>query len=248
VPFVVAASQRSFKDSMQIAFNSYEWGHDFKNMITGIKDPKYRIYYFLKSSGRRSEFKKPFTINDDETIYFFAENSKGNSAMQMAHFAKIQGDRKIILHNEYNPSYSAGGADALMDGIYGKLNWRAGDWQGYQGQDVEVIMAFEQPKEITTIAANFLEDQNSWIFYPKEVSFYVSNDSVNWTLVESIPTNKSDHAEKTTTSKFESKNPKVKIPNSKFVKMIAKNFGPMPQWHEGRGNPTFIFMDELEIK
>jgi hypothetical protein len=34
----------------------------------------------------------------------------------------------------------------------------------------------------------------------------------------------------------------------KYAKVVAKNFGPMPQWHEGRGNPTFIFIDEFEVK
>jgi hypothetical protein len=258
VPFIVSESTRSFKDSAVIAFSSYEWQHDLHTLGTGIKDEKYRIYYYLKSNGRRNEYKKPFKIFENETIYFFADNSQGNSPMQLAQFAKIASNRKVILHSEFNPSYSAGGAQALMDGIYGKLNWRAGDWQGYQGQDVEVIMAFDKAKKISHIAANFLEDQNSWIFYPKEVSFYVSTDSTHWTLVESLVTNKSDHAEKTTISKFESNvdrsqngqsnaaNPLSKT--VKFVKMVAKNFGPMPQWHEGRGNPTFIFIDELEVE
>jgi hypothetical protein len=133
----------------------------------------------------------------------------------------------------------------MIDGIYGKTNWRAGDWQGYQGQDVEVIIAFDQAKEIKSMAANFLEDQNAWIFYPKEVGFYVSDDSINWTLIERIPTNKSDHAEGVSIDKFQTTKP---IPTSKFAKMVAMNFGVMPQWHEGRGADTFIFIDEIEIK
>ena len=145
-----------------------------------------------------------------------------------------------------------------MDGIFGKLNWRAGDWQGYQGEDVEVIMALDKPTAIKKIAANFLEDQNAWIFYPKAVSFYVSNDSINWTLVEKIPTNKSDHANDVSISKFKIPNIENKLSalvpsfggqgGFKFIKMVAQNFGPMPQWHEGRGFPTFIFIDEFIVE
>jgi hypothetical protein len=109
-------------------------------------------------------------------------------------------------------------------------------------------MAFDQPTEVKTLAANFLEDQNSWIFYPKEVSFYVSEDSVNWTLVESIPTNKTDHDEKTSISKFSTKIYNIQKQTYRYAKVVAKNFGPMPQWHEGRGNPTFVFIDEFEVK
>jgi len=242
VPFIKNAS-RIFKDSLLIEINS-------------TKDS---TILFSFNSADFKVFKKPFYIYENTIIDFYAysgyiiddeiaTNSKENfSPIQTATFTKLPTDRKIILHNEYNKSYSAGGAEGLMDGIYGKLNWRAGDWQGYQGQDIEVVMAFDQPTEIKSLAANFLEDQNSWIFYPKEVSFYVSEDSVNWTLVDSIPTNKSDHNATTTISKFSTKIYNIKKQTYKYAKVVAKNFGPMPQWHEGRGNPTFIFIDEFEV-
>ena len=104
----------------------------------------------------------------------------------------------------------------------------------------------EKSKKLKSIAANFLEDQNSWIFYPKEVSFYTSNDSISWTLLETIQTKKADHSEKVTIEKF--KTTETNIPWSKYIKVIAANFGPMPQWHEGRGNETFVFIDEIEVE
>ncbi len=246
----IKTSNLIFKDSLKIEMGSIR--------------PYQQIFYKLNNSSL-VEYERPFYINENSTILFYTgyymksksfakEDSnledlvKFKSPIQTATFTKLPSDRKIILHNEYNKSYSAGGAEGLMDGIYGKLNWRAGDWQGYQGQDIEVIMSYDSPQEIIKLAANFLEDQNSWIFYPKEVAFYVSEDSVNWTLVESIPTNKSDHSETTTISKFEAKFYTIKKQMYKYAKVVAKNFGPMPQWHEGRGNPTFIFIDEFEVK
>jgi hypothetical protein len=212
------------------------------------------IYYML-NKGQEYKYQSPFYINDNVDISFYsvltADRSK-QSNMQYASFTKLPTDRQVILKSIYNKSYGAGGAESMIDGIYGKLNWRAGDWQGYQGQDVETIIAFDKPKEIKTIAANFLEDQNAWIFYPKEVSFYISDDSYQWTLIESIPTNKSDHAEGVSISKFttELKNQAsvAEHQKTKFVKVVAKNFGVMPQWHEGRGFDTFIFIDEIEIR
>ncbi len=202
--------------------------------------------FFSVNNGPFKPYLKPIEITENTSLQFYSQKGDLKSPVQTASFTKLPADRKIILHNQYNPSYSAGGGDALMDGIYGKLNWRAGDWQGYQGQDVEVIMAFDKPKEIKKIAANFLEDQNSWIFYPKEVVFYVSDDSVQWTMVEAVPTNKPDHAESTSISKFQVSGGQHL--RSRFVKMLARNFGPMPQWHEGRGNPTFIFLDEFIVE
>lgn len=233
VPFIQNAPQ-IFSDSVRIEMASPKKGLP--------------IYYSLNKSREFKNYVEPFYLHESSTIQFYSLRNTETYQSQYATFTKLPNDRKIILKNEYNKSYSAGGPQGLMDGIYGKLNWRAGDWQGYQGQDIEVIMAFDEPRTIKSMAANFLEDQNSWIFYPKEVEFYVSTDTENWTLVNQIPTNKSDHTEQTTISKFETTYNTLVKQEYKYAKLVAKNFGPMPQWHEGRGNPTFIFIDEFEVK
>ena len=247
VPFIINGT-RIFKDSLKIEINS--------NTKPDIFNGKETTILYSVNKNPFTKYKNPFYIKENTEIVFYNENNK--KQVQYSSFTKLPTDRKIILHNQYNPSYHAGGAEGLMDGIFGKLNWRAGDWQGYQGEDVEVIMALDKPTAIKKIAANFLEDQNAWIFYPKAVSFYVSNDSINWTLVEKIPTNKSDHANDVSISKFKIPNIENKLSalvpsfggqgGFKFIKMVAQNFGPMPQWHEGRGFPTFIFIDEFIVE
>jgi len=177
--------------------------------------------------------------------YDLIENIESVSPVQECTITRLPSDRQIILHSTFNPSYHAGGASGLMDGIYGKLNWRAGDWQGYQGQDVEVVMELNESKSIHEVGAHFLEDQNSWIFYPKSVAFFIGEDSVHWKKVADIPTGKSDHNLETTMCRF---GQVLAGEKARYIKMIARNFGPMPQWHEGRGAPTFIFIDELEVK
>lgn len=250
VPFILNAS-RNFKDSLQIVLKSI--GNQSMYYSLDKKD------CFL--------YEKPFHIFDNTEVTFFtyqneqigmAKSRKGpclsfaipnsDTKIQTATFTKLPDDRKVSLKSIYNKSYSAGGPEAMIDGIFGKLNWRAGDWQGYQGQDVEVIIEFNEPRAIKKLGANFLEDQNSWIFYPKKVAFFVSKDGKNWTQVNEIETNKSDKELKVTISKFETPFRELKPEVYKYAKMIATNFGPMPQWHEGRGNPTFIFIDEFEVK
>jgi hypothetical protein len=212
----------------------------------GCYEKSLEIWYAIDNESMKP-YLKPFEIEESCTLRFYSKKGNTESPSQIASFTKLPADRKIFLGNAFSKTYSAGGADALKDGIYGKVNWRAGDWQGYQGQDIEVVMAFEQPREIKSMAANFLEDQNSWIFYPKEVLFYTSNDSLNWTLIDRIVTHKSDHDETTSISKFESVVRNIKKQTYKYAKVKAIHFGPMPEWHEGRGNPTYIFIDEFEV-
>jgi len=34
----------------------------------------------------------------------------------------------------------------------------------------------------------------------------------------------------------------------RYVKVIAKNYGKLPNWHPGKGENAFIFVDEIEVK
>ncbi len=205
-------------------------------------DKNATIYYAISGSPWK-KYEQPFKIRKNTAIEFYAERGALKSPIQNAQFFKLPNDRSIILHSTYNKQYHAGGPTGLIDGLHGTTNWRSGGWQGYQGQDFDGVVAFKAPKRISAIKASFLEDQQAWIFYPKTVSFYASNDSVHWKLIETIPTNKSDHYLPVTTSVFAIHKPV----RARYVKVTATSFGEMPNWHEGRGNPTFIFIDEIEV-
>ena len=35
---------------------------------------------------------------------------------------------------------------------------------------------------------------------------------------------------------------------ARYVKVIAKNYGKLPEWHQGFGGDAFIFIDEITVK
>jgi hypothetical protein len=35
---------------------------------------------------------------------------------------------------------------------------------------------------------------------------------------------------------------------ARHVRLRAKTLGPIPDWHPGRGNPAFIFIDEILVE
>ena len=211
----------------------------------GVANKEANIYFTL-NGGKEKIYQRPIVIRSNAEIQFYSKTNKVVSPIQTATFTRLRRDRSITLMNEYNPSYHAGGAQGMLDGVYGKLNWRAGDWQGYQGQDVTMIMRLEKPQVLKRVAGHFLEDQNSWIFYPKSVAFYTSTDSVNWTLIEDVSSTHSSQNLEVSTARFETK--KLPATPVRYVKMLVRNFGAMPEWHEGRGNPTFFFIDEMEAE
>ena len=152
----------------------------------------------------------------------------------------------INIKSKYNPQYHAGGPEGLLDGILGTENWRKGDWQGYQSQDFEAVVDLQEAKDITEISARFLQDQRSWIVMPTKVEYYISDDNVNFSFFGSVANALDPKIEENTILNFTSKETKAK--KARYVKVIAKNFGKLPDWHQGFGGDAFIFIDEITIK
>ncbi|MGZ3901351.1 MAG: hypothetical protein ACXVNQ_12380, partial [Bacteroidia bacterium] len=73
----------------------------------------------------------------------------------------------------------------------------------------------------------------------------VSNDNISFTPVESIKNTVDAKDYNVQVKRFDKKFPKR---SARYIKLIAHNFGTLPEWHEGKGDGAFIFIDEIEIK
>jgi hypothetical protein len=191
-------------------------------------------------------YDKPFEIHETSTILAYVKTKMSTSKQVHATFFKKPNNYTIDIKSKYNPQYHAGGPEGLLDGIYGNENWRKGDWQGYQTQDFEAVVDLQNKQNILEISANFLQDTRAWILMPTSVEFYVSDDAVNFkkvaTVTQKIPANDYNVQTQKITAK-------VNI-SGRYVKIIAKNFGKLPEWHQGFpfDGEAFIFIDEIEVK
>ncbi len=238
---VIYSEGKSFKDKLKIKIK------------TAFHDDK--IYYSFNKKGSYKEYKEPIVIKKSTEIYTYADYKYSNmcgpnfwyvaSDTISAKFTKIPNNYTINIKSKYNPQYHAGGAEGLLDGIFGTENWRKGDWQGYQSQDFEAVVDRQTSSPVNSISANFLQDQRSWILMPTQVEFYVSNDNVNFELVDKISNDIDPKIEKNILKSFDSNK---KVASARYVKVIAKNFGKLPEWHQGSGGDAFIFIDEITIK
>lgn len=51
--------------------------------------------------------------------------------------------------------YSAGGKDALIDGLEGSLDFRDGFWQGYFGKDLNVEFSLSEEAKADSLEVRF---------------------------------------------------------------------------------------------
>jgi len=236
---VIQAESKAFKDKMTITIVS--------------QNPADKIYYWIKNPNDYLKEKDwmlysvPLDIHESTEILAKVKNETKESNVISAHFFKKPNNYTIAIKSTYNPQYHAGGPEGLIDGIFGSENWRKGDWQGYQGQDFEAVIDLQKPQSITSFSANFLQDSRSWIMMPKEINFFVSDDNVIFRPVGGTETEGIDPKE--TKTIIQGFGIKTHYPvNARYVKIIAKNFGKLPEWHQGFGGDAFIFIDEITIQ
>ena len=184
-------------------------------------------------------------ITETSSIKAFTVNEIGQHSDTVEFkYLKIPGGRKIQLGTKYQNQYTAGGNEALIDGITGKDNFRTGEWQGYEGNDLDAVVDLGSAKDIQRIKLSCLQDQGSWIFFPKEVIFYVSDDGKNFKEVNRINNGEPKSQDGVQLNQFMCAEPQ----KARYVRVVAKNVGICPQWHAGRGNEAWIFADEIIIE
>lgn len=219
------------------------------SLLVEIKSPSKSFFSILNTEQSARIFQPysiPFYISASKIIFAYAEDGETKSDTICGSFYKRPNNWKIQINSKYNPQYTAGGDQGIIDGIQGDENWRKGEWQGYRGQDFEAVIDLGKEQPISTFSAEFLQDSRSWILMPTKVEFYISIDNKNFNLVASIDnTIKPDD----NTSQVKKINSTLsKSVTSRFIKVKAFNFGKLPEWHQGAGEDAFIFIDEIRIE
>lgn len=221
----------------------------FKNETTvklEVASNETNIFYSINDS-EYYDYTEPFKITEESLIKTFAEKNGVRSSEISTQFYKIDPNLSIKLETEYANQYNAGGNNALIDGIRGTKGFRTGAWQGYQDTDLVAIVDLGSIKPINTIKVNFLQDQRSWIFYPIEVECYVAPGKTSY---KNLPKQVIDATIPSSDPEIKSVQFNMNGRSSRYIKIVAKNLGDLPEWHLGApfNGKAWIFVDEITIE
>ncbi|MBD1391921.1 GH92 family glycosyl hydrolase [Mucilaginibacter glaciei] len=206
-----------------------------------------RIYYTTDGSTptvNSALYMQKLIISSNTTVKAIAVSNGKTSFLDEAKFIKIRGDLKISLTNKYLPNYSAQGDETLINGIHGTANWRLGNWQGYQGKDLEAIIDMGQIKTVKQVGLGALQDTRSWIVFPKAVQYWLSDDGKNYKLATTVESKIDVKEQEPQTQQYIA----PLNARARYIKVIAKQYGLLPDWHESKGSPSYIFADEITVE
>ncbi len=214
-------------------------------------NPKDKIYYMTMDEGdanvrkRFIPYKKPFKIEKTTTVSAYSERNGIKSSINNAVFHKRPNHWDIDVKSKWHVQYHAGGKLALIDGIHGIENWRKGEWQGYQGQNFEATIDLKMLRNITEISSTYLQDSRAWILMPQKVEYFVSSNNKDFFKIASV---ENDVDPKNTNVQIKNFKAEILPTEARYVKVVAYNFGKLPDWHQGFGGDAYIFVDEISVK
>ena len=218
---------------------------DSTEVVLATSETDAKIYYAIDNDDFKL-YKKPFTISEDAEVKLYSKKGNLKSPELTTPFFKIDPNLSITLESKFANQYSAGGNDALIDGIRSTKNYRTGSWQGYWDQDLVATIDLGSKKAISSVKVNFLRDQGAWIFYPTEVQCFVSKDNKTF---KALPVQKINASERNSDINIKTIEFILNNLAYKYVKIVAKKLGTLPEWHLGYplDGKSWIFVDEISI-
>ena len=158
-----------------------------------------------------------------------------------AHLAQ---GKTVKYLTSYSERFTSGGNDGLTDGILGSAVDFNRSWQGWHGDDLEIIIDLGLNTQITSIGTSFLRNHGSWIFLPSSVTYSISSDGKTFELIgsgefTSVPDDNGTLVKEHVVTW---------TGNTRFIKVTAKNIGLLPEWHAGANEKGWLFLDEVIVR
>lgn len=194
----------------------------------------------------------PFTISESGTyiaraflwqegVNPYSLKTQKSFLIQKFYFNKATG-KKISITTSPNSKYPGqSGAFSLVNGVYSNKGLSYPDWLGWVGDDLEATIDLGKTTSFDSVRIHTLDQNGSWIYLPQYVEVLTSNDGNNFTSVGKASTFVGDTL---TMGWINVPTPKQ---SSRFIKVVAKNYGLIPDGKPGAGNKAWLFADEVQV-
>jgi hexosaminidase len=153
--------------------------------------------------------------------------------------------KDMTLNTKAHQNYNAGLPHILADGIRGNENFRSGAWGGWRSEpfDVTIDMEGSEPYSSVTLGALIIKYDD--IFNPSDITVYTSEDGENFSEVGKAVFETEGKNDPNGLKEYTVSFPET---SARYVKVRAKSFSQLPQWHYDYGKVPSLLIDEVIVK
>lgn len=208
--------------------------------------PIYYTFYTLDGSEPTTASEKytdVIKIDKPCTLRTVAIRPSGSSKITKDEISFSKSSMKpITMLQPINKQYEFSGATVLVDGMTGNMNYKTGRWIAFYTNDLEAVIDLKEATEISSMTLHTCVEKGDWVFDTRGITVSVSDDNQTFKEVasEAYPAMKESDPNQIYTHEL-----KFDPVKTRYVKVKALSEQKIPSWHGGKGNPGFLFVDEI---
>ena len=207
--------------------------------------PDITLEYRLDNSDWKSYSESFFVSNSVLVEARGFKNGKPYGEYKQSVNKHIANGKKVSYAVPFSPNYPAKEELTLTDGLVGSnTKFRDGCWQGFYGESLDVLIDLEEEQTINTIDVGCFQYNLSWILMPKSIRIYSSDDGINFEKLVSFQNTISPQKE----GQFRHQYSLLCSARTRYIRLVAENFGILPDWHPAAGSQAWLFVDEIMIR
>jgi len=266
-------SWSDFEKRLQVQFKRYDlWKANYSKAYFDLKatlmptenfdgilwkletrDPAAEIKTITHSAGKQYEAKfnegtkytSPILIKSTQLVAAISmKNGKpvSNPVSQNILFNKATG-KKITLTKEASKNYPGDGAFTLVNGVQNTMGrGRSKEFLGFNGEDCEAIIDLGKEDKFSSVTIHSFRQDGGWIYRPLTTEVFISNDGKTFSSVGLTD----DFVDTKGGNGLMKVDFKMTAP-ARYMKVVIKNWGEIPQGRPGAGNKAWLFVDEIEV-
>lgn len=231
-----------FTQKLQVGIRHFLKGVTIKYTVDGTEPDSIHSPTYIK----------PIVLTQNTTLKtkVFKPGWYSSDVTQKTFYKSDKKPDSILFITMPDPKYSGMGSKTLVDHELGDLNFGNGKWLGYSKNNMEFLLLFNKSTALREINFNTLVNTASHIFPIQTISIEGSEDGKHFHAIQQKDYTEITKAFKAEPNINQSQAFKVLLPKGtsyRYYKVIVRNLKKLPVWHSGKGNPAWIFIDELFI-
>ena len=164
---------------------------------------------------------------------FDLENEYGERKLAQTGVAHKAVGAAVTYNIPINKSYPGAGETTLTDGVIGGWTYSDGRWQGFLS-DIDVTLDLGEVMPVHYVGGSFMQLTGPYVFMPKKVVIYVSEDGENFTRIAEVWNDVSQRTEELVFRNFDT----ICDVKARYVRYKAETSGVHGGW---------IFLDEIIV-